>query len=47
MVVFKLQDMHAAFRDDATSFIDETTESGWLSITRHNSRVGRREIVQR
>ena len=25
--VFKLQDLHAIFRDDATSFIDETTES--------------------
>ena len=24
---FKLQDLHAIFRDDATSFIDETTES--------------------
>jgi len=25
--VFKLQDLHAIFRDDATSFIDETTAS--------------------
>ena len=26
-LVFKLQDLHALFKDDAISFIDETTES--------------------